>query len=52
MKYAWISMKILLANLLLNFTFSTDLKMEDLTYRWDLTLKIDNKQMVKLEKRV
>lgn len=45
-------MKILLSNLLLNFKFSTELKMEDLTFRWDLTLKIDNKQMIKLERRL
>lgn len=45
-------MKILLAHLLLNFKFSTELKMEELTYRWDLTLKIVNKQLVTIEKRI
>lgn len=51
MKYAWISMKILLAHLLLNFKFSTELKMEELTFRWDLTLKIENEQTLTLEQR-
>lgn len=51
MKYGWISMKIMIAALVRKYKFTTDLKFEELTTKWDITLKIVNKHMVKIEKR-
>lgn len=51
MKYAWISMKIMIAALVIKYKFTTDLKFDELTTKWDITLKIVNKHMVKVEKR-
>ncbi|KAJ6635214.1 Cytochrome P450 4c3, partial [Pseudolycoriella hygida] len=52
MKYAWISLKIVLTKLLLNFKFSSQLKMEEISFRWDMTLKVENRHWVTVEKRV
>lgn len=45
-------MKIMLSALLRRYKFTTDLKLEDLVAKWDVTLKIVNRHMVKVERRV
>lgn len=51
MKYAWISVKILLASMLRRYKFTTALKFEDITTKWDVSLKIVGGHMVMLETR-
>lgn len=50
-KYAWITMKIVLASLLLQYKVSTEIKYENITTKWDANLKIVGGHMIKLEKR-
>ncbi|GAB0099521.1 hypothetical protein DMENIID0001_153930 [Sergentomyia squamirostris] len=50
-KYAQIFLTVLLIKLVNNFKFRTDLKMEDLRFRMDISLKLQNKHMVYIEKR-
>lgn len=50
-KYAWISVKIMLAGLLRKYQFKTDQKYADLRFKWDITLKLSKKHMVVVEKR-
>lgn len=51
MRYAYISMKIMLATLMRQFKFSTDLKMEDIKMRFEITIKFVCGNMVKVERR-
>lgn len=51
MKYAWISVKIMLASMLRRYKFTTTLNYEDITTKWDVTLKIVGGHMVMLENR-
>jgi len=51
LQYAMISMKIALAGLLRQFKYTTNLKRSDLVMRFELTLKLDNKHMVALDRR-
>lgn len=51
-KYAWLSMKIMISALLRRYKFTTDLKLEELVPKWDVTMKIVNRHMVKVEPRV
>lgn len=51
MKYALISMKVMLCYLLRNYKFSTSLKYSELIFKLSLDLKIVNKHMVSIEKR-
>ncbi|KAJ6636721.1 putative cytochrome P450, partial [Pseudolycoriella hygida] len=51
-KYGWMSMKVMLSALLRRYKFTTDLKLEDLVGKWDITLKIVNRHFVRIEPRV
>lgn len=51
MRYAYISMKIILATLLRQFTFSTNLKMSDISTKFEITLKFVCGDIVKVERR-
>ncbi|XP_063709425.1 cytochrome P450 4c21-like [Culicoides brevitarsis] len=50
-KYAMLSMKSMLFELLRNYRFSTTLTMRDLRPNMNITLKLGNKHMVKIDKR-
>lgn len=49
-QYAMISLKIVLANLLRHYKFTTELKMSDLKFKFELTLKPAFKYAVRIEK--
>lgn len=51
-KYAIMSMKIILINLIRNYEFKTDLKYEDLRVSFDITLKLVNTFLVSVKKRL
>lgn len=52
MKYAMVSAKVVLANILRRFKFSTDLKFEDIRVRVDLILELKtNKNALQIEER-
>lgn len=51
MRYAYISMKIMLATLMRQFKFTTDLKMSDIKMRFEITMKFVCGNMVKVERR-
>lgn len=51
MRYAYIAMKIILANLLRHYRFKTDLKMSDIRMRYEITLKNVRGNMVRVERR-
>ncbi|XP_040159832.1 probable cytochrome P450 313a4 [Anopheles arabiensis] len=51
LRYAWISMKIMLLKVLRSYRIDTDLKLEDLTMKIALTMKISNGHMVRLKRR-
>uniref|UniRef100_A0A182P2C3 Uncharacterized protein n=1 Tax=Anopheles epiroticus TaxID=199890 RepID=A0A182P2C3_9DIPT len=51
LRYAWISMKIMLLKVLARYHIETDLKLEDLTTKIALTMKISNGHMVRLKRR-
>jgi cytochrome P450 family 4 len=51
-KYAYMSMKVVLASMLRQYKFTTHLRMEDLEWDISITLKLINKHMVTAEKRV
>jgi cytochrome P450 len=51
-KYAYMSMKIVLAYMLRSYKYSTEMTMNDLDLDFSVTLKLVNKHMVKAEKRV
>lgn len=46
-----ISMKVVLAGMLRKYKFTTNLKLNELVMKFELTLKLANKHMVKVEKR-
>ncbi|GAB0099772.1 Cytochrome P450 [Sergentomyia squamirostris] len=50
-KYAHLLMKIALVHLVKHFEFNTDLKLQDLTHRYEVTLKLVNKHMVRVRPR-
>ncbi|XP_058823449.1 cytochrome P450 4C1-like [Topomyia yanbarensis] len=50
-KYAYITMKIVLAKLIKSYTFSTDLTLADLKFHLSIVMRIANGYMVKLERR-
>lgn len=50
-KYAWISVKVMLAEMLRHYRFRTDQRFEDLRFKWDITLKLSKKHMVYVERR-
>lgn len=51
LQYAMISLKIVMAGILRKYKFTTQLKLEELVLKIDLTLKLDNKHMVGMECR-
>lgn len=51
MRYAYISMKIMLATLMRHYRFSTDLKLSDIKLRFEITMKFVCGDMVKVERR-
>lgn len=51
-KYAMLSMKSMLLELLRNYRFSTTLTMADLRPNMNITLKLGNKHMVKIDERI
>lgn len=51
-KYGWMSMKVMLSALLRRYKFTTDIKFEDIVAKWDITLKIVNRHLVRIEPRL
>lgn len=51
MKYAWLTLKIVLAHLLRSYKFTTDLKLEDIRTKVQIVLEITNENPVQLERR-
>lgn len=51
LQYAMISMKVILSGLLRRYKYTTNLKLDELVMRFELTLKLDNKHMVAIERR-
>lgn len=45
------SMKTMLSALLRHYKFSTNLKMEDLKWKFEITMKLVNTHLVTIEKR-
>lgn len=52
MRYSYIAMKCVLATLISNFRFTTNLKMHDIQMRYEITLKNVSGNMVRVEKRI
>uniref|UniRef100_A0A336LN05 CSON006010 protein n=1 Tax=Culicoides sonorensis TaxID=179676 RepID=A0A336LN05_CULSO len=50
-KYALLSMKVMLVNLLLAYKFTTPLKMEDLEFRLDVSLMLTNEYLIEINRR-
>lgn len=50
-KYAWMSMKVMLSAIIRKYKFSTHLRFEDIIMKFEVTLKIDNRHMVTVERR-
>jgi cytochrome P450 len=50
-KYAFLSMKVIMAYLLRRYRFSTNLKMDDLRWELSVTLRLMNKHMVTIKRR-
>uniref|UniRef100_A0A182JYD5 Cytochrome P450 n=1 Tax=Anopheles christyi TaxID=43041 RepID=A0A182JYD5_9DIPT len=51
LRYAWISMKIMLLKVVGRYRIETDLKLEELAMKIALTMKISNGHMVRLRRR-
>lgn len=51
-KYAYVSMRIVLANLLRKYRFTTTLTMETIDLKFDITLKLNHKHLVAVERRI
>lgn len=51
MRYSFIAMKVILATLLRNYRFTTNLTMADVSMRYEITLKNIRGNMVKVQKR-
>lgn len=52
MRYSYIGMKVILATLLRNYRFTTNLKMNDIRMRYEITLKNVRGNMVRVERRM
>ena len=50
-RYAWLSMKIMIAHLVRNYRFKTPLVMEDLVLKFAIVLRITNGCLVSIEDR-
>jgi cytochrome P450 len=51
-RYAYMSMKTVLAYVLRNYRFTTDIKIGDMKWDFSVTLRLVNKHLVKAERRV
>lgn len=51
MRYSYIGMKVILATLLHNFRFTTNLKMSDVRMRYEITLKNVRGNMIRVQRR-
>uniref|UniRef100_A0A182PYY8 Uncharacterized protein n=1 Tax=Anopheles epiroticus TaxID=199890 RepID=A0A182PYY8_9DIPT len=51
-RYAMLSMKVMLSSILRRLRLKSDMKMNELQFRFDLTLKLESECMLYLEKRV
>lgn len=51
MQHAMINVKLQLVHILSRFKFSTDLKMEDLTFKFAMTMHLNQKHMVRVHRR-
>lgn len=51
-QYGMISMKVALSAILRHYKFTTALNLSDLELKFELTLKITNKHMVGMERRI
>lgn len=51
LQYAMISMKVMVASILRKYKFTTDLKLDDLVLKFELTLKLGNRYLVGMERR-
>ncbi len=45
-------MKVMISALVRRYKFTTDIKFEDITRKWDITLKITNRHLVRIEPRI
>lgn len=52
MRYSFIAMKVILATLLRNYRFATNLTMADVSMRYEITLKNIRGNMVRVQKRI
>lgn len=50
-KYGWISMKLMLSAIMRQYKFSTHLRLEDIITKFEVTLKIENRHFVTVERR-
>lgn len=50
-QYAILSIKLVLSKLFRQYFFETDLKMSDLELKFEVTLKLSNKNPVRVERR-
>nr|UZE89834.1 cytochrome P450 CYP4XH1 [Chrysoperla zastrowi sillemi] len=50
-KYAYMAMKILIATVIRHYKLSTDLKLDDLILKTELTLKLSNAFLLRIQKR-
>lgn len=46
-----ISLKVMMAGILRKYRFTTDLKMDELVLKFELTLKLGNRYLVAMERR-
>uniref|UniRef100_A0A1B0EXY2 Uncharacterized protein n=2 Tax=Phlebotomus papatasi TaxID=29031 RepID=A0A1B0EXY2_PHLPP len=51
MKYSFLAVKTMIIHLLCNYRLNTELRMQDLRTKFDVTLKLVNKHMVSIEAR-
>jgi cytochrome P450 family 4 len=51
-RYAYMSMKTVLAYVLRNYRFTTDMKMDEMEWDFCVTSRLVNKHMVKAERRI
>ncbi len=50
-RYANTVVRLIVASLVRNFIFTTELKYDELRWKWAITLKLENGYMVKVSKR-
>lgn len=50
-KYAWYSMKVMLSAIMRQYKFSTHIRLEDIVTKFEVTLKIENRHMITIERR-